>query len=111
MRGMRPLVHARLGRTASGQQVRREVTRPAVADAVPRAHLIEQLCDLEATEVLIAAPAGYGMSTLAALWAWSDPRPFGWVSVDRFDKGAHAGRAPGARVPPDALEHRRDRRG
>lgn len=35
--------------------------------------------------VSIAAPAGYGKSTLLAQWAARDRRPFAWVSVDHRD--------------------------
>ena len=35
--------------------------------------------------VLFSAPAGYGKSTLPALWAERDERPFAWVSLDPSD--------------------------
>lgn len=35
--------------------------------------------------VLIAAPAGYGKTTLLAQWAERDARPFAWVTVDERD--------------------------
>ena len=35
--------------------------------------------------VRVAAPAGYGKTTLLAQWAARDPRPFAWVSLDQRD--------------------------
>ena len=35
--------------------------------------------------VLVAAPAGYGKTTLLAQWAERDARPFAWVTVDERD--------------------------
>jgi len=35
--------------------------------------------------VLIAAPAGYGKSTLLCEWARADERPFAWVTLDEGD--------------------------
>jgi LuxR family maltose regulon positive regulatory protein len=35
--------------------------------------------------ISIAAPAGYGKTTLLAQWAAEDPRPFAWVSLDGRD--------------------------
>ena len=35
--------------------------------------------------VLVSAPAGYGKTTLLALWRQRDERPFGWVSLDAAD--------------------------
>lgn len=43
----------------------------------------------DATLVLIAAPAGYGKSTLLAEWAEADERPFIWITPDpRHDSPA-----------------------
>lgn len=39
----------------------------------------------EARYVSIAAPAGYGKTTLLAQWATKDTRPFAWVSLDEAD--------------------------
>lgn len=39
----------------------------------------------EARYVSIAAPAGYGKTTLLAQWAAKDARPFAWVSLDDGD--------------------------
>ncbi len=35
--------------------------------------------------VAIRAPPGYGKTTMLSLWARADPRPFAWVSLDRWD--------------------------
>jgi LuxR family maltose regulon positive regulatory protein len=39
----------------------------------------------DARVVRVAAPAGYGKTTLLAQWAARDPRPFAWVSLDQRD--------------------------
>jgi LuxR family maltose regulon positive regulatory protein len=35
--------------------------------------------------VTVVAPAGYGKTTLLALWAAADDRPFAWLSLDAHD--------------------------
>jgi LuxR family transcriptional regulator, maltose regulon positive regulatory protein len=35
--------------------------------------------------VTVVAPAGYGKTTLLALWAAADDRPFAWLSLDAYD--------------------------
>jgi LuxR family maltose regulon positive regulatory protein len=35
--------------------------------------------------VLVSAPAGYGKTTLLALWREHDERPFAWVTLDAAD--------------------------
>jgi LuxR family maltose regulon positive regulatory protein len=39
----------------------------------------------DARVVRVAAPAGYGKTTLLAQWAARDPRPFAWVSLEHRD--------------------------
>jgi LuxR family transcriptional regulator, maltose regulon positive regulatory protein len=51
------------------------VARPGLVRRLPEA--------AEAPVVAIAAPAGYGKTTLLAEWADRDPRPFGWLRADR----------------------------
>ena len=46
--------------------------------------------------VLVSAPAGYGKSTLLALWREHDERPFAWVSLDATDNDPAALVAGGA---------------
>jgi LuxR family maltose regulon positive regulatory protein len=53
---------------------------------IERPGLIERLgawsrCSM----ILLAAPAGYGKTTLLAEWDASDPRPFAWVTIDSRD--------------------------
>jgi LuxR family maltose regulon positive regulatory protein len=53
---------------------------------VDRPALVEEL--LAATDVpvvLVSAPAGYGKTTLLALWRARDERPFAWVSLEAAD--------------------------
>jgi LuxR family transcriptional regulator, maltose regulon positive regulatory protein len=38
--------------------------------------------------VVVAAPAGYGKTTLLAQWAARDARPFAWVTIDERDNDA-----------------------
>jgi LuxR family maltose regulon positive regulatory protein len=53
---------------------------------VPRTALVNRLRrSSEARVVSIAAPAGYGKTTLIAQWAARDPRRFAWVSLDDRD--------------------------
>jgi LuxR family maltose regulon positive regulatory protein len=54
---------------------------PALREGiVPRARLARRLCAARDTPVaLLAAPAGYGKTTLLAEWAQRDERPFRWV--------------------------------
>lgn len=64
-----------------------KTTPPALRPGtVDRRGLVDRLRAASATEVLVVAPAGYGKSTLAALWAAADPRPFGWVVIDEADR-------------------------
>jgi LuxR family transcriptional regulator, maltose regulon positive regulatory protein len=57
--------------------------RPGV---VPRPELLARLRDArEVPTVAVVAPAGYGKTTLLALWAAADDRPFAWLSVDPHD--------------------------
>jgi LuxR family transcriptional regulator, maltose regulon positive regulatory protein len=54
---------------------------------VERPELIHDLAGAAAKLVLVAAPAGFGKTTLVAQWRASaiDCRPFAWVSLDRGD--------------------------
>jgi LuxR family maltose regulon positive regulatory protein len=57
--------------------------RPGV---VPRPELLARLrAAREVPTVAVVAPAGYGKTTLLALWAAADDRPFAWLSVDPQD--------------------------
>jgi LuxR family transcriptional regulator, maltose regulon positive regulatory protein len=57
--------------------------RPGV---VPRAELVEQLLNSQATPfVCVVAPAGYGKTTVLAQWAARKGDRVAWVSVDRRD--------------------------
>src|SRR4051794_19074877 len=48
---------------------------------VPRPRLVARLMRARTPVALIAAPAGYGKTTLAREWAARDGRPFAWVTV------------------------------
>jgi LuxR family maltose regulon positive regulatory protein len=57
--------------------------RPGIVD---RPILIDGLlAAIHAPVVLVSAPAGYGKTTLLALWRARDERPFAWVSLDSGD--------------------------
>jgi LuxR family maltose regulon positive regulatory protein len=64
-----------------------KLTIPAErAGHVHRTGLVNRLRTArDARVVSIAAPAGYGKSTLLAQWAARDDRPFAWVSLDHRD--------------------------
>ncbi|RKQ87033.1 LuxR family maltose regulon positive regulatory protein [Solirubrobacter pauli] len=53
---------------------------------VPRARLVRRLVDAQDARIaVLAAPAGYGKSTLVSEWALRDDRPFAYVAL----AGAH----------------------
>jgi LuxR family maltose regulon positive regulatory protein len=57
--------------------------RPGIVD---RPMLVDGLvAATHAPVVLVSAPAGYGKTTLLALWRERDERPFAWVSLDAAD--------------------------
>jgi LuxR family maltose regulon positive regulatory protein len=57
--------------------------RPGV---VPRPRLLARLrAARDVPTVAVVAPAGYGKTTLLALWAAADDRPFAWLSLDPQD--------------------------
>jgi LuxR family maltose regulon positive regulatory protein len=61
----------------------RPTVRPGV---VSRPQLLARLAAArEVPTVAIIAPAGYGKTTLLALWARADDRPFAWLSLDPHD--------------------------
>lgn len=57
--------------------------RPGV---VPRPQLLVRLrAARNVPTVAVVAPAGYGKTTILALWAEADERPFAWLSLDADD--------------------------
>ena len=53
---------------------------------VPRPRLLARLrAARDVSTVAVVAPAGYGKTTLLALWADADDRSFAWLSLDRHD--------------------------
>jgi LuxR family transcriptional regulator, maltose regulon positive regulatory protein len=59
------------------------VARP---ELVPRPHLIDRLtAGLNRKLILIAAPAGYGKTTLLSSWAAGCGQPVAWLSIDDRD--------------------------
>jgi LuxR family maltose regulon positive regulatory protein len=53
---------------------------------VPRPQLLDRLRAARGVPtVAVVAPAGYGKTTLLALWADADDRSFAWLSLDRHD--------------------------
>src|SRR5947209_3233731 len=59
---------------------------PPRPDAVPRPRLIAQLdAGLHRSLTLIAAPAGFGKTTLVAAWVAGCGRPAAWLSLDERD--------------------------
>ena len=67
--------------------VEAKLYRPAVRPGVvPRPGLLARLrAARDAPTVAVVAPAGYGKTTLLALWAEADDRPFAWLSLDPHD--------------------------
>ncbi len=64
-------------------KVRAPVVRP---DSVSRTGLVNRLRAMTSSSIVVlAAPAGYGKTTLLAQWAMRDERPFAWVTIDSRD--------------------------
>jgi LuxR family transcriptional regulator, maltose regulon positive regulatory protein len=85
-------VHPRRGRVehAAGpgfDLVASKLRRPAVrSGTVRRSALIEKLAREDARPIVsVAAPAGYGKTTLLSQWAERNGQAFAWVSVDERD--------------------------
>ncbi|HNM82997.1 MAG: LuxR C-terminal-related transcriptional regulator [Mycobacterium sp.] len=60
---------------------------PRLADGVVgRPALVSRLLAARGGDlVTITAPAGYGKTTVATLWAAADRRPFAWMKIDHLD--------------------------
>ena len=60
---------------------------PPVAHAVlvSRAALVDRLDASDAPITVVAAPPGYGKTTLLAEWSRRHPSRFAWLSIDRHD--------------------------
>jgi ATP/maltotriose-dependent transcriptional regulator MalT len=56
--------------------------RPGIVD---RPALLAGLTEAHSPVVLVSAPAGYGKTTLLALWRERDERSFAWVSLEAAD--------------------------
>jgi LuxR family transcriptional regulator, maltose regulon positive regulatory protein len=52
---------------------------------VAKADAIGRLCASPLPFATVVAPAGYGKTTLLAMWVEADPRPFAWVALDGRD--------------------------
>jgi LuxR family transcriptional regulator, maltose regulon positive regulatory protein len=77
----------RLAAQAAFEVIPSKLTIPAERPGhVHRTGLVSRLRTARGARVVsIAAPAGYGKTTLLAQWAARDGRPFAWVSVDHRD--------------------------
>src|SRR5579859_2001922 len=61
-------------------------TPPARPHAVPRPHLIARLnAGRHRPLTLLAAPAGFGKTTLVSAWVAGGDRPVAWLSLDAGD--------------------------
>ena len=59
---------------------------PPRPNTIPRPHLIERLNEGTRRELtLIAAPAGFGKTTLLSEWAAVSERSVAWLSLDEGD--------------------------
>ena len=79
---------SRPGREAAGFEVlQSKLEVPKLRDGlVNRSALVSRLrAPTSARVISVTAPAGYGKTTLLAQWAYEDPRPFAWVSLDDRD--------------------------
>ncbi len=75
------------GRTSEQVLLVTKLARPSVgADLVPRPRLVSQLqLGIQRPLTLIAAPAGFGKTTLLSTWLEHTPLPAAWVSLERGD--------------------------
>ena len=75
-------------RKPPGVLIETKLQPPAVRkDWVERPELIRYLADAEVKLILVAAPPGFGKTTLVAQWCASGVKrgKFAWVSLDRTD--------------------------
>ena len=57
-----------------------------LVDLVTRTRLVTRCVDaIDASVLLLHAPAGYGKTTLLSQWEIADPRPFAWIALDERD--------------------------
>ncbi len=61
---------------------------PLRSGVVVKTDVIAPLCASPLPFASVIAPPGYGKTTLLALWAEKDPRPFAWVALDGRDDDA-----------------------
>jgi LuxR family transcriptional regulator, maltose regulon positive regulatory protein len=61
------------------------VTAQISGDVLPRARLTDRLAQAREALVLLAAPPGFGKTTLLRQWQAADERPFATVSIDAAD--------------------------
>jgi LuxR family maltose regulon positive regulatory protein len=54
-------------------------------DEVPRTRTIRSLAEADARVISVAAPPGYGKTTLLAQWAQMNHRPVAWLTIDAAD--------------------------
>ena len=75
----------------SGMSIRHLLTTklhppPLSSKLLTRPHLLRKLDDgLEKRLILVAAPAGYGKTSLVRMWLSKQTRPSAWLSLDRED--------------------------
>jgi LuxR family maltose regulon positive regulatory protein len=68
-----------------------DTARSSPVALVPRPRLVRRLGEAASARLaMVAAPAGYGKTTLVAEWAQRDPRPFVWVRLGDEDGDAAA---------------------
>jgi LuxR family maltose regulon positive regulatory protein len=75
------------GRTSEQVLLVTKLARPSVgADLVPRPRLVNQLqLGIQRPLTLIAAPAGFGKTTLLSTWLEHTPLPAAWISLEHDD--------------------------
>lgn len=64
--------------------------RFAARGLVPRTDIVKRCVDaIDASVVLLSAPAGYGKTTILSQWEGDDPRLFAWLALDDRDNDPH----------------------
>jgi len=82
----------RNGAIPAGELKRRQIVASKLSPPLLRPGIVDRpllidglLAAMHAPVVVVSAPAGYGKTTLLALWRARDERPFAWISLDVGD--------------------------
>ena len=84
------MTHGVIERTRHSRTVAGGLDSRVGPGLVPRTRLVQRLMAARDTPlVVLAAPAGYGKTTLVREWSARDRRPFAWVALREADNEPH----------------------